>query len=171
MAKKIQVASREQVSFLQQVSKELGEFSENKKSVILTKSQGLSQSIFSKSLKENHQKVLNLATLRGSQIFFLETFGIGYLLSIVCYGTYLISVGQLHTQDLALSLYAIYAALGIRGLNLGYTELKEKTGILDSLEENIGVDLTTQPDETVDKEFLEKFVKFEEFVTTQIDDL
>jgi len=27
-------------------------------------------------------------------------------------------------------------------LNAGYTELKEKTGVLESLEENIGVDLT-----------------------------
>lgn len=37
-------------------------------------------------------------------------------------------------ENMALSLYALYAALGLRGVNFGFTELKEKLGILSSLE-------------------------------------
>lgn len=67
----------------------------------------------------------------------METFGIGYLLSIICYGTYKVAIGDLLTEDLSLSLYAIYAALGLRAVSRGYTELKEKNGILNSLEETL----------------------------------
>ena len=116
--------------YLQNVTSELGEFAENKKCVILSKSESFVNSYFSNSLNENHKRVLKMANLKGRQMFFMETFGIGYLLSILCYGTYLVSIGSLNVEDLSLSLYALYAALGLRGINSGYSELKEKTGIL-----------------------------------------
>lgn len=75
------------------MSRELGEFTENKKCIILSKSESFVNSFFDHSLNENHKKIMNMAKLRGKQVFFMETFGVGYLLSIVCYGTYLISTG------------------------------------------------------------------------------
>ena len=108
----------------------------------MSDSQSFAENFFSKTLSRNHDKIIQLADLKGKQIFFLETFGIGYILSIVCYGTYLVATGDLRTENLALSIYAIYAAMGIRSMNFGYTELKEKTGILNEMEDSIGIELT-----------------------------
>ena len=180
---KIQIASKTQIDYLEKISKELGQFSGYRKSIFLSDAKNFSFNFFSLKLYNNHEKLMNLAELRGKHFFFLETFGIGYILSIICYGTYLISIGSIMAEDLALSIFALYAAIGIRSINNGISELKEKHGILESMENYFKADLTSNIEDFEKKKkkenilynstkksnfFLsEKFVhylKFEEYV-------
>ena len=60
---------------------------------------------------------------------------------MITYGTYLIATGNLLTQDLSLSIFALYGAIGLRRLNTGFIELREKLGILDTIENFFKMDL------------------------------
>lgn len=174
----IQEASKKQFDYLENLSKELGQFSNFKKSVFLSDSKNFTYDFFSFKLYENHDKIMNLANFRGRYFYFLEVFGIGYILSIVCYGTYLLSSGVILAHNLPLALYGIYGVMGIRTINTSISELKEKNGILKSMENYFDADLTKNIEdfeickenmvnynsETSDKFFLSKnFFKYLEF--------
>lgn len=53
----------------------------------------------------------------------------------------MIATGNLLTQDLSLSIFALYGALGLRRLNSGFIEIREKLGILDTIENFFNIDL------------------------------
>ena len=119
------------------------------RSVHLSRSFRFYSNFLSAALDHNHRMVRNLAVRRGKNFMFIEVFGIGYLLSIVAYGSYLITTGGLAAENILLSFFAIYAALGIRGINSGYSELKEKIGVINSVESFFGTELASGREERI----------------------
>ena len=160
----IQQAAKEQISFLENISSQLGHIGEKNKTVFLAKGEKFFDGFFQRDLEINHDKVLNIAKLRGKYIMFIETFGIGYILSIICYGTYLVSVGSLAPENLALSIFAIYAAIGLRSVNFNLNELKEKMGILESLEEFFQAELIKRSFLTKPAAEFGYYIEFEQFL-------
>ncbi len=175
--RKIQEASKDQISYLEEISKNLGQFATFRRSVFLSKAKDFCYQFFSKNLYKNHEKISRLGSLRGNYVLFLETFGIGYILSVISYITYLSSIGFIQAEDLALSIFALYAALGLRSLNYGLSELREKLGILESMEQYLNTDLTEDLEifEVKDKFFLSeqllKYIEFEKYVLKNFEKL
>jgi len=87
--------SEEQIKYFANLSKDMGEFTDFRKSIILSKSEDFVFNHFKSSLLKNHSKILRLADMNGMQSFVFETFGIGFLLSILLYSTYLVQIGAL----------------------------------------------------------------------------
>ena len=139
--KKLQALSKEQIGSLEKVSSFLGEGLSNGHRLRQAENSAFFQRIFNTTLLGNHEQVLKLATVTGSYFRFLETFGIGLIVGIMTYGSYLISVGGLASEDILLSLYAIYGATGLRSINNAISEFKLKAGVLESLEEFLGSEL------------------------------
>lgn len=160
----IQKASKDQITFLENISSDLGQITNYKKTIFLSNSTDFFGKFFHKDLEMNHEKILKIATLRGKYVMYLETLGISYLLSILLYGNYLVSTNSMLQENMALSLFALYAAIGLRSINFNINELKEKMGILDSLETFFKTDLTGEQNINFDNEAFNVYSQLEEYI-------
>ena len=146
--RKLQTFSKEHIKSVEKISAFLGEGLSNGHCLRQRQNANFFQYIFNSHLKNTHDQVLKLASVTGSYFRFLETFGIGLIVGILSYGSYLISIGALASEEILLSLYAVYGTMGLRSINNAISEFKLKAGVLDTLEEFLGAELTSRFDET-----------------------
>jgi len=69
-------------------------------------------------------------------------------------------------ENLALSIFALYGVFGIRSINKGFVDLKEKLGILTTIEEYFNIDLSDEYDISstdISKEYQE-YRKIEKYI-------
>ena len=156
-SEKIRMASKRQIESQDMVSKEIAQMNDQSRSIHLSNSFEFFSNFLTRKLDENHKRVKELAIRRGKNFMFFETMGIGYLLTIVSYGSYLISTGQLANENILLTIFAIYAAIGVRSLNNGYAELKEKVGVINSVENFFQIELTSEKEPRTSNESIFNF--------------
>lgn len=161
-------ASAKQIASQGNIAAELGELNSYRTTVHTQRCEALIEPLFEQRLTENHTNAKRLASIRGRNLLFTEVFGVGYLLSLVAYASYLIASGQLQSENILLSLYAIYAAVGVRGINSGYSDLKEKIGVLNSLEQFLGEELLQSCPQPPPSPLCAFFELFENFFDKQI---
>lgn len=89
--------------------------------------------------------------------------GLGQLsvIGILTYGSYLVTMGHLGSEMISLSIYALYAGMGFRGIFNALTELKKSAGLYNGIYNIIG---SVKNDDTFQIDFkeFEKMVEREE---------
>ena len=85
--------------------------------------------------------------------------GLGQLsvIGILAYGSYLVTMGHMGSEMISLSIYALYAGMGFRGIFNAITELKKSAGLYNGIYNILG----TMKD---DKLFQIDFKEFEKMV-------
>jgi len=89
--------------------------------------------------------------------------GLGQLsvIGLLAYGSYLVTMGHMGSEMISLSMYALYAGMGFRGIFNSITELKKSAGLYNGIYNIIG---SVKDDKTFKVDFhnFEKIVEEEE---------
>lgn len=97
---RIHDASKAQTESLTKVSEYIGDQMTNIQTIKLLNTNKRSSAQLDDLLKNNHFKNIRVATLWGLNIAILEIFGIGGLIGILTYGSYLISIGVMPSDKI-----------------------------------------------------------------------